>query len=70
MNDVMLASYGEGVGAAVAVGLAVGIFYRWFWSGELAPDPWEQNDDSEDTEDEESLYQRCRRPDPHRADVL
>lgn len=62
MEYLILASYGEEVGAVVAIGLAVGVFLRWFWSGDLEPDPWEQSDETEECEDEEPVCQRCLQP--------
>lgn len=56
----MLGMYGEEIAPYVAAGLAVGIFYKWFWSGDVKPDPWEQTSPpTEENEDEEPCCQRC-----------
>jgi len=63
----MFASYGEEIAPYAAVAVAIGILYRWFWSGEVAPDPWEQvvTPEKETPEQEDHhCCQRCLHPVP------
>ena len=62
MEYLILASYERELGAVVALGLAVGILYRWFFAGELEPDPWENTEEREESDDDEPVCQRCLKP--------
>jgi hypothetical protein len=56
----MLGMYGEEIAPLVAGLLAVGMFYKWFWAGDIKPDPWESDEaTSENTDDDEPACQRC-----------
>ncbi len=52
--------YGEQIVSVVVPLIVIGILHRWYWSGDLKPDPWEQVADREETaEDDQPVCQRC-----------
>lgn len=56
----MFGMYGEEIAPLVAGGVALGMFYKWFWAGEIDPDPWESPEQSKAEDDEdEPACQRC-----------
>jgi len=52
--------YGEQILLFAVPLVVLGVLYRWFWAGEIEPDPWEQvKDKDENNEEEEQICQRC-----------
>lgn len=52
--------YGEQILWFAVPLIVLGVLYRWFWAGELEPDPWEQSEEKEESKDEgEPICQRC-----------
>ena len=60
---IMLGTYyGEEIAPVVAGALIVGVLYRWFWAGDIEPDPWESTEfPKEENGEEEPICQRCLR---------